>query len=205
MRVLLLVTSVALFTAAFTSPVAPEAASGDPWYSTIAATDTWWQPFSSMTPEEADAWCASQNSGTDKRGMASCAPPTEISESETPEVAFGMLLNARHYESAFIGFAGTPSRLALAFGRIADHPDASGAFADLADRGTLSGQLYALSGLYQTDRAAMHRLAIELGRSGDSLETISGCVIGGTDVANLLPSIVAGEDADSFRMASRRG
>lgn len=146
-----------------------------------------------------------------------CAPsrPTRLDiaaqEHELPlddATAIKILLETHVFTSSQIGVAGEVPNGVRAFKVVLQRPDAAAVFEDVLENGETAGQLYALCGLYLTDRDTFDR---EVGRFRDSNESVSvwfGCWSGARTVADLLDppagshyeaSILNGEYAVSFR------
>jgi hypothetical protein len=102
------------------------------------------------------------------------------------ETAFEILLKTDTFASSHVGSDGTLSTQVRAFRRVLAEPDAASAFGDLVRRGRMAGQLYGLSGLYLTDRAAFERAVTPYRSSTESVLTFSGCVMFRAPVAELI-------------------
>ncbi|MEO0858598.1 MAG: hypothetical protein AAFY55_17270 [Bacteroidota bacterium] len=103
-----------------------------------------------------------------------------------PRAAFALLLNTRTFASSHVGFAGMPSEQYEAFNTLLRRPDAPEVFRALLRRAYPAGQLYALSGLYLTDRTAFDSVVGDYEASQDSVSTQMGCVGDLTPVAEIV-------------------
>jgi hypothetical protein len=104
----------------------------------------------------------------------------------TPEAAFDILLNTVAFKSSFVGISGSPSDQAIAFNLVLDSPNPEKAFRDLYKRANPAGKLYAISGLYFTDRSLFKEKVDEMAQSQDSVWMQKGDVFGWEKVGHIV-------------------
>ena len=102
------------------------------------------------------------------------------------ERAFEILLKTDTFANVGVGYFWRLSTQVEAFRIILGQPDAAEAFHDLLARGRLAGQLYALCGLYLTDRAAFNAEVATYVQSSQQVKYSSGCVTSPRPVASLV-------------------
>ena len=107
-------------------------------------------------------------------GDASRATPSTTS-SRPSDVRDTELASVVKFENEAVGFAGLPSRGAVAFAAIYNSPDAEDRFRDLLDHGTPAARLYALTGLRAFDPIEFDRAAAKLCTRTDPVSTMRGC------------------------------
>ncbi|MEM6326672.1 MAG: hypothetical protein AAF791_06085 [Bacteroidota bacterium] len=105
---------------------------------------------------------------------------------EDPEIAFGLLLNTNEFADSHVGIGSVPSDQYLAFNTLLQREDAPKAFGVLLRRAHPAGQLYALNGLYLTDRARFENEVWQYATSSETVLTLSGCVGGFATVGEIV-------------------
>jgi len=113
--------------------------------------------------------------------------------------AVEVLRTARAFSDAAVGFAGITPETVASFRMLLEEPNADGAFKSLLGTSTKPGKLYALAGLYFTDREYMEDAAAEFLEDGSRVETNFGCIIDSQRVSDLTVDIVNGSYPASFR------
>ena len=108
--------------------------------------------------------------------------------------AVATLEGAERFESAAVGFAGRPSRYAIAWREVLVSRDAARHFRYLLDSAhTTAGRLYGLAGLRSTDAAAARDwLAAPPDWMAEDVDVLFGCIGGRQPIADLLPAILDG-------------
>lgn len=100
--------------------------------------------------------------------------------------AYELLLKAERFEQGAVGFAGTVSPYVQSFNEILKEKSADEAFKSLLANATIAGKLYALCGIYFTDQESFERETAKYAQSGESVSTMSGCVIFNRKVAEIV-------------------
>lgn len=90
--------------------------------------------------------------------------------------AYQSLLTAQKFEEEYLYEDAVPSQLVLAFYKLSKEPLADKAFKHLLKEATLAGQLYALCGLYFTDRDFFTKAVEKYRNSDETVENMSGCM-----------------------------
>jgi len=112
------------------------------------------------------------------------APPRSLSSDGRR--AYDALLDARTFDTARVGIAGTLSGHAFAFRLLLAEKDARGAFLSLLRDGTLAGRLYGLAGVYFAAPDVFDEAVRWLETSRASVPTVSGCILGERPVASIV-------------------
>lgn len=100
--------------------------------------------------------------------------------------AYEMLLKAERFEQGAVGYAGTPSRFIESFNTLLKEKSADGAFKSLLREAGTAGKLYALCGIYFTDYESFRKEIKKYAESGESVQTMSGCLISDEKVAKIV-------------------
>jgi len=100
--------------------------------------------------------------------------------------AYKALLNARQFEDSHVGIAGSLSTKIADFNTLLDEKNADGAFKSIIKKGTISGQLYGLSGIYFTDHEHFKIEVERYGASRKMVDKLSGCIIGPESVSQIV-------------------
>jgi hypothetical protein len=101
------------------------------------------------------------------------------------------LVEAERFETGFVGFAGSPSSYINRFNTVLRETEAARLFKYIFDEGSTAGKLYALSGLYLTDREEFNRAADIMKKSGQTVQVLNGCLISDESVAKIVESDAA--------------
>ena len=101
------------------------------------------------------------------------------------------LVKAERFETGSVGYAGTPSSYISNFNTIAREKEAAAIFKYIFDKGSTAGKLYALNGLYLTDREAFDRSAVILKKSDAIVQVLNGCLMWDESVAKIVESDAA--------------
>ncbi|MEP0545997.1 MAG: hypothetical protein ABJF88_03630 [Rhodothermales bacterium] len=162
----------------------------------IRQSSDWWRPI--VTLEQASQIAGAEEAErrskarSDSLGRDWSGLPLEYEyflnydQLRDPEAAFALLLNTRTFASSHVGIAGSPSEQYEAFNTLLRRADAPEVFSALLRRAYPAGQLYALSGLYLTDRGAFYIVVGSYETSQDSVSTQMGCVGDLTPVAEIV-------------------
>ena len=102
-------------------------------------------------------------------------PRQELKASKTVRRAYVVLLDTDTFEGPFVGFGGAPSRLVCAYEKILQSRDAIPVFKQLLAEATLAGQVYALCGLYVTDRNLYEQKVLDYLKSAEQVSVQYGC------------------------------
>jgi len=117
-----------------------------------------------------------------------------IHQSSTPaDMAIAILRNADRFSSAGVGYAGITPNEVMAWRVIFFRADADSSFQKLLDTATPAGQLYALAGLRFRNDAAFARAAAKFEGRQDRIQTVRGCIVGTSTVAELVSEIRKGD------------
>ena len=166
------------------------------WYEEVRQSSDWWRPI--VTPEQASRITRAEEAErrsqarVDSLGRGWSERPLEYEhflnydQLRDPEAAFALLLNTRTFASSHVDFSGSPSEQYEAFNTLLRRADAPEVFSALLRRAYPAGQLYALSGLYLTDRGVFDIVAGSYESSQDSVYTQMGCVGDITPVAEIV-------------------
>jgi hypothetical protein len=100
--------------------------------------------------------------------------------------AYNVLLHADRFSGPMIGITGRMPETVEALLSLVQAPQASEAFKALLEEATLPGQLYALCGIYFTDRKAFKQAVERYRYRDDSVETQFGCKVGFNRVSDLV-------------------
>jgi hypothetical protein len=100
--------------------------------------------------------------------------------------AYERLVQTDTFEDEAIGYAGSLSDNVADFRVLLADGNAGEAFAHLAVKGGAAGKLYALAGLWHTDRAAFAALARTMATSKERVKTQFGCLGGVEPVATIV-------------------
>jgi hypothetical protein len=110
-----------------------------------------------------------------------------------PAEAIRRLARATEFRSAAVGVAGTLSDEARAWRVVLASPDADRRFKTLLREPASAAQLYALAGIYVTDRAAFRESLRGLGSRSASVRTMDGCIGGERSFASIAAEIANGQ------------
>lgn len=127
-------------------------------------------------------------------GVSDYAPP----KGPGPELsvkgrqALARLRHATMFEDSAVGFGGETPRVVYAYWDLLEEPNADAAFKQLLRTGTPSGQLYALCGIYHTDREHLAAAAKPFLNSDDSVFTFSGCLQSASSIPKMTRDILSG-------------
>lgn len=122
------------------------------------------------------------------RGEPAAAPaaievPADLGLTPAGREAAAALAGARHFGGWAVGVAGTPTEPVKAWRVLHAEPRAAEAFAFVLAHGTLAGQVMALAGLWDVDRARFDREVERYRTSTDTVPVMtSGCAPGGDPV-----------------------
>jgi hypothetical protein len=116
--------------------------------------------------------------------------------SQDGRIAYAELYFAKRFEPTTLGIAAIPSRLRWAFCILRNEARADASFKSLLRDASAAGKLYALCGLYYTDRAYFDSVIEHYRTSDESVEAQNGCVIWRATVAEFV-------DADVYADAVR--
>lgn len=105
---------------------------------------------------------------------------------EQTESDYQIILNMQTYSDAAVGIAGVTPESVQAFRRLVKRDNAGVLFRRLIKEARPAGQLYALCGLYFTDKPAFEASLPQFRNSGITVTTQYGCMIGQETVANLV-------------------
>lgn len=112
----------------------------------------------------------------------------------TASRAITILRKADRLESSHTGYGGAPSCLVGAYRHVLRRRDAPVLFASLYRDANPVGRIYALAGLYDTDRAAFDRLVVsDITRDESSYLVIDGCVVSGISSTQIRARLQSGE------------
>jgi len=129
-----------------------------PWYAALAPLPDWPDPGTGEDPNlSRDALLGDNSIAYDRM------------------TAYRGLLAARLFTDDWIG-GGVLSPHAKAFRTLLAEPEAPAVFRDLLARGSPSGQLYALCGLWLTDRPALYSILAPFRSDTREVTTMIGCV-----------------------------
>jgi hypothetical protein len=118
---------------------------------------------------------------------------------EEPRAAFALLLNTKWFKSRLTGIAGTPSSHYIAFNTLLDQKDATGIFEDLLERGYRAGQLYALCGLYITNRSLFEANVDKFTTVSDSVRVLRHDMFDKRSVSDIVTEIREGKWPESLK------
>lgn len=108
--------------------------------------------------------------------------------SEKGKKAYENLIVATRFEDAVVGYGGTLSVYARSLEVLINEEKGADAFKSLLEDGTLPARLYAICGLYYTDRTAFEAAVNELSKSVDKVAVQSGCEIYEESVGKIVES-----------------
>ena len=91
--------------------------------------------------------------------------------------AYDGLRKANMFEESHVGYAGTLSTHILRFNTLLKEKNADSAFKSIIKKGTKTGQLYGLSGIYFTDHEYFKKEIERLGSSDALVMKIGGCIV----------------------------
>ena len=105
------------------------------------------------------------------------ADPGSLDLSPEGEAAYRLLAKTDFFGTQYASYVGITSEEAKAFAVLYEEPAEvrDEAFERLLERAALAGQLYALSGLYLTDRSPYEAVAPRYRRNRHEVQTASGC------------------------------
>ena len=115
------------------------------------------------------------------------AAASQIGAAEST-VEYDLLRRTSVFSSTTIGFGAELSREAFAFRRLLARSDADAVFRSLYREARTTGRLYALCGLYWTDRESALRLAASWRAGEERVAAYGGCIVGDEQVATILRS-----------------
>ena len=101
---------------------------------------------------------------------------SETQLTEKGQKAFQTLLSAFRFEATHVGRANQLSKLVAAYRVLLEEEKRVEALKLLLEKATIAGQLYALSGLFDTDYNFFLSAVEKYKVSDESVETISGCI-----------------------------
>jgi hypothetical protein len=112
-----------------------------------------------------------------------------------------VLRGAVQFESAAIGYEGSPSAYAVAWVEILEGFEPREKFADLLERApTIPGRLYGLAGLWHTDPAAARAwVAHPPAWAEGEVDVLFGCIGWRMQIRELLPNLKRGEWISGLR------
>ena len=102
--------------------------------------------------------------------------------------AYERLLKADRFEEGHVGFAGRLSEYIVAFNTLLQEKAADEAFKSLLAEAQIAGRLYALCGVYFTDREFFLQEIETYKTSGEEVQTMSGCLIHSERVSKIVES-----------------
>ena len=123
--------------------------------------------------------------------------------SQEGQAAYQTLLAAKQFEADAIGYAAQPSNLVAAYRSLLKEAPADGAFKALLDRATPAGQLYALCGIYWTDRAFFLSVVDKHRSRSDYVKTQFGCIGGRQPASGIIRGIENGSYPDAFSKSNK--
>jgi hypothetical protein len=133
----------------------------------------------------------------DVGGMADTLP-----HPATREDAMKHLLETRTFADRG-GFGNEITQPTRAFAVLLAEPDAAAAFQELLKRGRVAGQLYALCGLYLTNRPLFNRYMPRFLNRNEEVEQLLGCLLMLRPLREVAPHIANGSWPSSLEQAAR--
>ena len=123
-----------------------------------------------------------------------CTPP-DTSSQEDPSLAppFDVLKNSNCFRIGGVGYAGQipPEHIALV--KLMEMTDSSQQLENLFSKGSTTGRLYALLGLYYVDHNKYEKLLPKLNNLSQEVETMAGCLVFKQKVADIIKQIENGD------------
>jgi len=108
------------------------------------------------------------------------------------QLAAATLRFAESFDAAQVGFAGITPPEVLAWRIILQNPHRDSIFTTILSDASRPGQLYALAGLYFTDRAAYYRAARDQRRRGGDISSTIGCIGAQRSVTSIIEEMDKG-------------
>jgi hypothetical protein len=102
--------------------------------------------------------------------------------------AYATIKEEKTFCSTMVGAGGAVPKVVAAFRTLLWDAQADAAFKSLLTEAKPAGQLYALCGLWFTDPVAFKEAAENLGKSGDQVDTLIGCIGTRKRVADIVES-----------------
>jgi hypothetical protein len=120
--------------------------------------------------------------------------------------AVEILKSAGTLESSHTGDGGVASCFVIAYRHLVRQRDAAGLFTKLFEEAAPTGKIYALAGLYETDRAAFDRLVVTAPSwSPGSFDRLSTCVFDRVGQREVIAQLRNGELSAWWRPQGRTG
>jgi len=113
-------------------------------------------------------------------------------------LATTVLRTSNRFSSAAVGYVGTTPDEVLAWRIIFHSSDRDKVFKELLTSGSVSGQLYALAGLWFGDSTEFARAADRLRRNRGTVRTVRGCIVSTEPIADLVGQIEHGNWSREF-------
>jgi hypothetical protein len=120
------------------------------------------------------------------------------------EAAFEYLAKTDQFATTAVGFGGSASLESLCINALMARDDTAEVSRSLLDRAQLPGQLYALCGLYVSDRDAYDRLVVPYRSDDRRIDLFSGCIVIGIDVSEIISEIDSGVWPKAFAHVGNR-
>ena len=111
----------------------------------------------------------------------------------TPDQAYEKLLTAGGFSASAVGIVATTPAEVEAFRILLGQPGAKERFKQLLQDASRAGKLYALAGLYLTDRKTFDAEVGGFEGSGEPVGTMTGCVVFPTTVGAIVEEIRSGK------------
>lgn len=102
------------------------------------------------------------------------------------DVAVHALIKAERFDTGYVGFAGTASASIVDLNTVLKERDAAELFKYIFENGSTAGKLYALNGLYLTDRDEFQRSADVMKKSGQTVRVLNGCLMSDKEVSKII-------------------
>ena len=110
------------------------------------------------------------------------------------EGAYDTLVKASMFSLDHVGFGGITPETVRAFRFLLEDTSGPQAFLRLLNEGSLSGQMYALAGIYLIDRSRFVQAVKQLEHRTEMVEAMfGGCVVDECSVSDLVRMISSGE------------
>lgn len=116
----------------------------------------------------------------------SAQPSSTAAKAMDRTAALSELLGTETFADEFVGYEQVTSRQVEAFRVLLDQPDAAEVFTELLERGSTAGQLYALCGLYLTDREQFEAALPSYLESEQSVRRAAGGLVWTSPVAEVV-------------------
>jgi hypothetical protein len=131
------------------------------------------------------------------------SPQVTITTDDPLALSIAVLKQSESFKASAVGIAGITPNEVLAWRVVFNSPNRDEAFQSIIASGSISGQLYALAGLWFGDATQFAAALKVVSRRGGAVQTLKGCIGGSQPLSELLREIQTGSWSTDFLSAGR--